>query len=209
MEDKAAFDPTQALSEARKLFDELNPVDKWKLESNKNDVKVYTRQDQATGLNMARGESIIKQPVDYILPAIQDDKTLLEWDDSLIENKVLESNKDYFIIRSVNRKKTALVTQRETLIACQIYTLDNGATLFLGKSVEHPSYPPRTEYVRAEIHVWGWLLTPDQSDPEKTHALYIVFMDPKGWVPTVAFNAIISQQAQNARKLKEFIEASE
>ena len=88
----------------------------------------------------------------------------------------------------------------------KVFHLEQNSVLIVGKSIEHPAFPPRTAYVTAQVHIWGWLLTPVKDDVNKTHALYIMFVDPKGWVPTTIFNAVVHEQAQNARKLKNFVE---
>ena len=80
----------------------------------KNDVKVYVRQDSSTGLNMARGESIILKPVSQILPALRDVNQILAWDDGLETNEILEKVEDFEIVRTLGAKKP-LVTQRETV----------------------------------------------------------------------------------------------
>ena len=198
-------DLAKAIKEARSLFDELTPVEQWRLDSDKEGVKIYTRQDPITSLSMARGQSTISKPLSAVLPAIQDPKIVSQWDDSIAINENLEVQGDYVIGRSVDKKKT-FVTQRETLMTTTTLKLDNGSTFIGGQSIEHPKYPPTSEYVRAHIHIWGWLLTPVKGDSNKTDVLYMIYLDPKGWVPTAVFNAFVGEQAQNARKLKSFLE---
>ena len=198
-------DLAKAIQEARKLFDELTPVELWRLDNDKDGIKIYTRQDSITSLSMARGQSTISKPLSTVLTAIQDPKIVSQWDDSIAANEILEVQGDNDIVRSVDKKK-AFVTQRETLLTTATIKLDNGSTFIGGQSIEHPKYPPKSEYVRAHIYIWGWLLTPEKGDSNKTDVLYIVYLDPKGWVPTAVFNAFVSEQAQNARKLKNFLE---
>ena len=205
MQTTATTDYTQAIKEATQLFEELRPVDQWTLESDKNGFRVYTRKDAATGLKMARGESTINKSVAKVDEALEDPKAVMKWDDTIVENDKLEQSGEYRVIRSLN-KKQFMVTQRETLLVFQTVKNADGSLLIVGKSIDHASYPPKKEYVRAHIPVYGWLLTPNKEDPNKTDVIYIIFVDPKGMIPSGVFNSFVQEQAANAQKIKNYCE---
>jgi hypothetical protein len=205
MQKNSTPDYAQAIKEATQAFNELLPTDQWNLDSDKNGLKVYTRKDQATGLKMARGESVINSSPAKVDEALEDPKAVLKWDDTLVENDKLEQSGEYRLIRSLN-KKQFMVTQRETLMVFQTVKNADGSIFIVGRSVEHPTYPAKKDYVRANIPVYGWLLKPSKEDPNKTEVIYIIFVDPKGMIPSGVFNSFVQEQAANAQKIKNYVE---
>jgi len=195
----------QAVDEAIKLFNELSPESSWNLEADKNGIKVFTRTDAATGLKMARGDGRINRPIEQVLPAVEEAATVLKWDDSIESNTRVEEIGEYTVSRSIDKKKT-FVTQRETVLASKTIKGDDGSYLVIGRSVESPKVPETDTYVRAFIFVWAMKLIPVEGDANKCDALYMMFLDPKGKVPTTIFNAFVKEQAQNVHKLKTFCE---
>ena len=194
----------QNIEDARKAITDLLPLENWRLDSNKDGVKAYIRQNPATKLNMARGDAIISKSIADIQPAIQDPTIVLKWDDSTSVNEIVEKTDDYVIVRTIDKKKP-LVTQRETVAVRKGITLDNGTFMSIGNSAEHTKFPVKKDYIRAEV-LWSWILTPVENDPNKTNVIYIVAVDPKGWIPGPIFNAVIHEQAQMVKKLRTFIE---
>lgn len=195
----------KAIDEAYGLFLELQPTDQWKLEKDNDGLKIYTRKDETSGIKMARGETTINKPIAKVKEVVSDTTAVPKWDVTVAENELLEENGEFRIVRSVNQKQ-ALVTQRETVMCIQTLEHDGGS-LRIGRSIEHPKYEPRKDYVRAFIHIYAWLLIPDPADANKTKVVYMMFVDPKGWVPTALFNTFVEQQGTRAQKLKTYAES--
>lgn len=193
-----------AIKEAIALFDELSPLDKWEFYGDTNGIMAYTRLDQATGLKMARGNGVINKPVDVIVKPVLESESVKKWAGNLQSHQVVE-DAEFIVYRSIDVKRM-FVTQRETVVATKIIKREDGSTLVVQRSTEHPNFPETTDYVRAQVLLFAWLFTPDQEDANKTKVTSIIFVDPKGWVPIPVFNAFIHDQAQSVKKLKDFTE---
>ena len=205
MENNQTIDLAKHIEEARKIFDDLKPLEKWNLDIDKGDIKIYKRQDAATGLNMARGEAVVYKSLDIVASALTDVDVVMKWNDGLAINELIEQKGDYSIVRSVDKKKP-FVSQRETLLVTHDFQLEDGSKLLIGKSVNHPACPEKSEFVRAQIYLWSMVLTPNKEDTNKTMVSYTIFVDPKGWIPKAAFNAFITDQALNSFKVKTYVE---
>ena len=203
MESNQTIDLSKLIEEAREIFDELKPIQKWNLDIDKGDIKIHKRQDAATGLNMARGEAIVYKSLDIVASALTDVNVVMKWNDGLAINELIEERGDYNIVRSVDKKKP-FVSQRETLVT-QGFQSEDGSKLLIGKSINHPACPEKKEFVRAQIYLWSMVLTPNKEDTNKTMVSYTIFVDPKGWIPKAAFNAFITDQALNSFKVKTYV----
>jgi len=197
----------QTIDEAQKLLDELLPLTGWTLENKSGDIEVYTRIDPASGLKMARGDGLISRPVSKVEEAISSDEMVPKWDDTIGVNTRIEETEKYSVTRSLDKKKM-FVTQRETVLLTSTIKQEDGTVIFLGRSIEHPKVPENKDYVRAFIYLWAWKLIPDKDDANKSKAIYMMFLDPKGKVPTTIFNAFVKEQANNVAKIKKFVESN-
>lgn len=195
----------RVVKEALDLFNELKPVDKWEFYGDTNGLKTYTKLDVASGLKMARGDGIIMKSVDDIVKPVLDTEAVKKWGANLQSHQIVEENSEYTIYRSIDVKRM-FVTQRETVIATKVVKLEDGSTLTVQRSVDHPDWPEIKDYVRASVLLFAWHLTPDKEVANKTHVTSIIFVDPKGWVPIPVFNAFIHDQAQSVKKLKDYVE---
>jgi len=207
MESDKATKYSQIVQEAKKIFDEVYPISNWNYESNKDGVDVYTRTDAATGLKMARGEGLVLKPTSAVEDAIRNPVNALKWEDVLHLNETVEECGEYTVTKSLDKKKM-LITQRETLLLSTTIKGEDGSLLFIGKSLDHPSFPESKDYVRAHIYLWAWHLIPDKEDPNKTKLIYIMFLDPKGKIPTTIYNGFVKEQSLNVWKVKKFVEKS-
>lgn len=196
----------ETIAEAKKLFEELLSMSDWTLENKSGDVEVFTRTDKATGLKMARGDGLIAKPLGKVREALDSDEQVLKWDDTIGVNTRVEESGDYGVTRSLDKKKM-FVTQRETVLLSKTIQQEDGSVLMLGRSIDHPSVPENKDYVRAFIFLWGWKLIPDKNDANKTKVIYMMYLDPKGKVPTTIFNAFVKEQANNVSKIKKFVES--
>jgi len=206
MESDKATKYYEIIQQAKKIFDEVYPISNWNYENNKDGVDVYTRTDAQTGLKMARGEGTISKPFKDVEEAIRIPEKALKWEDILESNVNVEESGEYTVTRSIDKKKM-FITQRETLLLTKTIKEEDGSHIFIGRSLEHPSFPETKDYVRAFINLWAWKLTTDKEDPNKTKVTYIMFLDPKGKIPTTLYNGFVKEQSLNVWKVKKFVEA--
>ena len=115
IENNQTIDLAKLIEEAREIFDELKPIEKWNLDIDKGDIKIYKRQDAGTGLNMARGEAVVYKSLDIVASTLTDVNVVMKWNDGLAINELIEERGGYNIVRSVDKKKP-FVLQRETLV---------------------------------------------------------------------------------------------
>lgn len=195
----------KAINDGMKVFEEVFPIEKWQLENESDGIKTFSRYDEGTGLKMTRGEGAIARPLDQIKDVLMNPSEVLKWEGSLIANDIVEKTDEYTIIQSLDQKRP-FVTQRETLIIIKSFQREDGSTVVIERSVDHPKFPERSEYVRAFVHLWACILKPNKEDPNKTDTTFIIFLDPKGWVPKALFNAVVNGQALNVQKLKTYLE---
>ena len=196
----------QVLSEARKAYEKLIPLDQWQFEKEvENSTKIYVRQDSLTGIKMARGDTTISKPSLEVIAALHDSRILADYDNTVAEFMTLAEWPDFQLTRVLS-KKTPFIAQRETVVIGQTINLDNGSTLLIGKSIEDPLCLDKNLFVRAHLYLLTWLVTPDAKDPNLTHIQYIIHIDIKGWIPVSLFNTVIKEQALTPHKFKTYIE---
>ena len=59
-----------------------------------------------------------------------------------------------------------LISPRDT-VCCLRWVEEGGIINCYGASVKHPKMPEKPDYVRAHIMIWGYVLTPLRTDPNK------------------------------------------
>ena len=70
----------------------------------------------------------------------------------------------------------------------------DGNIILIAKSVEHPKCPEAKPYVRATLHIGGWVLEPAPNN--STKVTYLMQTDINGSVPTFVVKKVTSQQGR-------------
>ena len=197
------------LSQAHEHYHEINQKsdkNNWKLDKDRDGMKTYIREDKATGLRMIKAEIIIAVPVSVIARTVSLAEDILKWDKSLSEHDIVEQTDSYKISIALSGK-VLMVSQREALIISTVQQLEDGSTLVIGKSIDHPNYPLKKKYVRPYLHVFAWNIKPLQNDPEKSEVTYTLHVDPKGAIPKDLFNLGIETEAKKVKLIKKYLES--
>lgn len=79
----------------------------------------------------------------------------------------------------------------------------DGQIIICSKSHEHDDCPPHKKYVRGEVVIGGWILSPAKDDPSKTFAKYITQTDLKGSIPKSIVNSVSEKQGLLISKVGE------
>lgn len=191
-----------------KKYHTLDAENGWKLESDKKGLKVYTRDDAETGCKWVRGETIVDTvPQDIIDRVLFSETKEAKYDTTTEESKALENINGIYFHYSLGKKSSMFVAARDTITMTRV--IKEGDIIFcIGTSVDHPDMPERSGIVRADIIIWGYVLTPLAEDPTKTNMVYILGTDAKGSVPKTVVNWFISEQAEGVARIRDWIAAN-
>ena len=184
----------------------LSPMNRWKLDSEKKGLKIHTRDDPDTGCKWVRGETIVNTtPMDLIERALYAEGALEGYDSTSAESKSIERINGYSFSYSLGKKPSRFVAARDTLV-CNRWLEENGVIYCIGTSVKHPKCPEREGVVRANVIIWGYILTPLKEDPNKTQMIYILATDAKGNIPKTVVNWFVKEQAEGVAKIRDWID---
>ena len=192
------------LYELRRMYTQLNS-DGWEFQEEKQGVKLYTKLDEKTGLNLVRGEGVINAPASKIMETALNLSENKEWDDTVEEGRLIEKSDNTYVIYNL-LKRVGLLKRRESLTVFQPYNEEDGTIYGVGTSIEHPSVPKTNDLLRINVRMAGWVLRPLKDNPNKTFATYILHADPQGWIPKKIINWVMGEQAMNVRKIGNYVE---
>lgn len=98
------------------------------------------------------------------------------------------------------------VQGRDFSLLTMSYEYPDGRIVLTRFSHEHPDYPPNKKYTRGEIINGGWILTPDPKNPNRTFAVLLSQVDPKGSLPKSIVNKAIKKRGFMVKKVAEVME---
>eukprot|EP00696_Hemimastix_kukwesjijk_P008744 gnl/Hemi2/21048_TR6989_c0_g1_i1.p1 gnl/Hemi2/21048_TR6989_c0_g1~~gnl/Hemi2/21048_TR6989_c0_g1_i1.p1 ORF type:complete len:227 (+),score=51.33 gnl/Hemi2/21048_TR6989_c0_g1_i1:88-768(+) len=73
----------------------------------------------------------------------------------------------------------------------------------IGWSIEHPSVPENSSFIRGSINVSGYIWTPGV-EAGTCNLSYIVQCDPHGWIPKWVVNLVAADQAENVKRVQKY-----
>jgi len=183
----------------------LDEANQWELNEDSDNIKIYVRQDPKSGLRMTRAETTFNIKQSAIREALQQASDMLEWDRSLCSFEILEQIDNFKVTCSLSTKIT-MVTQREAILLEKTIEMEDKSILLVGRSLYHSSFPADTNYVTADVSLCAWHLIPVEDKPEETKIVYILHVDPKGWIPTSLFNLGVQEEAKKVQLLRKYLE---
>ena len=200
------YDPL--LEEKLVFLKQVYPLDSnnnWTLDVEKDNLTIHSKYHQETGLKIIRAQTVINAPADKIIAVSKEVTTSLEWDKTLENCDQLYYKDGYHVLHALV-KKTPLVVQREVVILAKFYYENDGTIYNVATSIDFPGIEESIYKVRAQIHLIGWVLLPDPSDPNKTNYTFIMHVDPSGWVPKTLINWFSFTQGYNVRVFGDYVE---
>lgn len=186
----------------------LESANDWQLCEDNEGVTIHVRPDPNSGLRMTRAETIIEAKPHAVKEVLNLEHETLSWDRSLSTFEILENIEEFKISRSLSTK-IVMVTQREAVLLFSTVVKDDKSFLVVGKSYEHEDFPLDKNFVRADVQLFAWHLMPIEDEPGRTKVVYVLHVDPKGWIPTSLFNMGVQEEAKKVKLLKKFIENKE
>ncbi|KAI8850706.1 hypothetical protein BC829DRAFT_388686 [Chytridium lagenaria] len=179
---------TQAGDRALKLLLDLEPLDGWDFQQEKNGVKIHTRPVEGVSIPIVRGDGLIEGDwtTQEVFSVIRSSNCRKSWDPRYDMGETIEHfNFDEALSYSV-QKGTFPVAARDlvTALFSKRETVEKGGRMFYYvTSVLDPTAPSEGRgRVRAEVAVAGWILRPVPG--KGLEASYIVQVDPKGSIPS-------------------------
>ncbi|CAF0760664.1 unnamed protein product [Brachionus calyciflorus] len=161
----------------------------WKIDYEKNNLKVWTKQNDLSQFNMIRARAEFNDVSAKVLyDVIQDGEYRETWDsklDSAIDICYISPNSDigYFAIKSPKPfKNRDFVTQR-----CWLDLGENKDKILFNHSVNHAKFPPKKGYVRGLSYITATLIKP--TSPNSCILYYVTQSDPGGSFPVWVVNS--------------------
>ena len=89
------------------------------------------------------------------------------------------------------RMKMTGMSERDCVVTFEKFDLDDGRSVFITKSIEHPDYPPSGKVIRLELYTASHAY----QDGDDVKMLEFSYFDMKGWFPARLMNMMIGSMA--------------
>ena len=153
------------------------------------------------GLKCIKGEGIIDYPPKDIAEYLRRENSQMDYDDQVVDGGTVEEYPMNCSCTFIRFKGVMFVSGRDfCLLGITIYYPD-GRIILATSSHTHDDCPPHKKYVRAELTIGGWILTPSEDEPGKTYAQYVSQSDLKGKIPKTVVNSVSEKQGLNVSKI--------
>ena len=102
-------------------------------------------------------------------------------------------------------KGKLLVSGRDFVNVSHRYTDADGRIIISAYSVPYEGKPEQDGYVRGNIKMAGWVITPDKDNEDKCFAQYVTEIDFAGSLPTALVNQVNTKQGFFVSRVKEVL----
>lgn len=169
------------------------PQDGWTKGSTNQDIEIYMKPMEGSDLKATIGRGYADFPARLIAGLFNDLTCRKTWDTMYKAGRILETIDPWTVVVHHEFKAIWPTAAREVVAIQQVRELPDGAFALFGCSVEHPSCPPRSGFVRAEAVVGGCLITPVDGI-NRCKIDNVTFADPKGNLPAFVVNKVAVEQ---------------
>ena len=162
----------------------------WKLVSDENGVKTFSKKTQATDVVSFRGETMIPASIAKIATVLNTDSLRKEWVDALVEASTVQQINKLERIEYNHSKVPWPFQDRDFLYHVDVFLKKSpNAMLIKLKSIKDDRVPPKDGIVRGEIeHAYYYMTAID--GVRATHVIVEMALDPKGAIPLWLMNAV-------------------
>jgi hypothetical protein len=177
--------------------------DGWSFNSEKDNVKIYTKEVEG-GLPMTRGDTVLEAgwTLEQIGAIAQNTGSRAIWDERFEFAEIKERYTRHEILIYSKLKGTWPVSGRD-VVATSIAEYKEGEEYIIAiTSVEEPTLPPVSSYVRANSPISGWVLKPLEGGA--ISMTYIVHVNLNGSIPSAFVKKIQIQTPLCAGKVVDY-----
>ncbi|KAG7481556.1 hypothetical protein MATL_G00067930 [Megalops atlanticus] len=163
---------------ARKVWSYNEDVSGWTLAKNSNGITVSWKPSGEYGGNLYRGEGIIEDTPENIIPFMYLPENRLKWDKALKSYSILEwIDEDTAICHTITHSYgMGLISSRDFVDIVRIKRYDGGIVTTNSISVDYPQCPPSSAHVRGRNNPCGYVCSPLTENPD--HSKLVVFIQP-------------------------------
>eukprot|EP01119_Soliformovum_irregulare_P022692 TRINITY_DN7819_c0_g1_i6.p1 TRINITY_DN7819_c0_g1~~TRINITY_DN7819_c0_g1_i6.p1 ORF type:complete len:696 (-),score=120.46 TRINITY_DN7819_c0_g1_i6:1265-3352(-) len=154
------------------------------------DGVTVSKKDLGYSINCCKGHGFVAAPISALLALFKDLPRRTEWDALFKEGTIVHQFNEDCVINRQAFKAVFPTTARDFCTYTMSVDLGDRVAI-VSTSVECPECPEVKGYVRGEILVGGFLLTPQ---PQGTHLIFLTQVDLKGNLPTSVVNVATQKQ---------------
>ena len=175
----------------------------WKLEKDKNGIKVYTRHVEGYVIKEFKAIATIEASIEVVLAEVMDAEHLEEWMANISSARTIENKKNGDIIMYYQLALPWPMQDRDAISENHII---RGADSTIVKTILKPDYlPEEPDLIRMRSANGGWVLKPLANN--RCHVTYQFVANPSTKVPGwIANMFIVDSPYQTIRNLKERLE---
>ncbi|KAM8962039.1 stAR-related lipid transfer protein 6 [Pelodytes ibericus] len=168
-----------AADAAHKIWSYTQDTAGWKTGKTSKNVVVSWKPSNDYSGNIYRGEGILKETAEKIIPFLYLPEYRSKWDKALETYRVVEQvDKDTVITQSLTHSYgMGIISPREFIDVIHIKKYDGGMITTNTLSVEHEKCPVTTSHVRGFNNPCGYVCTPLPENP--AHTRFVVFIQPE------------------------------
>ncbi|XP_066567062.1 stAR-related lipid transfer protein 6 [Amia ocellicauda] len=150
----------------------------WTLAKNSKDVVVSWKPSSEYGGNMYRGEGIIEDTPENIIPFMYLPEHRMHWDKALKSYTLLERiDEDTAICHTVTHSYgMGLISSRDFVDLVRVKRYEGGIVTTNSMSVDYPECPPSPSHIRGHNNPCGYVCSPLPQSPG--HSKLVVFIQP-------------------------------
>ncbi len=164
--------------------------DGWRKISQKDGIKVYTKQTKDSPIQYLRAKGKIEASVENICAILRNVEHATKWTPNLLVRRYVENISDTEAILYDVSNMPWPVIDREMVLHHKLSTSADKEFLVLSfKSIEHPSMKKKTENIRAQVKL-GEIKFKPVDGGEKTYIEMTVLVDPAGSIPVWVVNLL-------------------
>lgn len=171
------------------------PAETWKLERDRDGIKVYTRRVEGIAFKQYRGEVTIDAPLSTLVAIFNDLEAGPDWVDQCSKMELIEQISPTENITYVYTPAPWPVKDRDAVVQTKITQNPDTLTVRINQKAVPDKKSPNKKAVRVKRVDGLWTLTPAADG--KTHLVYQVLSDPGGGLPAWLVNAVAISQPFN------------
>jgi len=118
-------------------------------------------------------------------------------DPAVKDVKVLSRHQDGMPSTIYYKMKMSMMSDRDSVVSFEKFDLDDGRSVFITKSIDHPDYPVGGKVIRLEMYSASHIY----QEGNDVRMLDFSYFDMKGWFPMKLMNMMIG--AMYAQQLKD------